>query len=161
MNPSNLSNKDLEELTDKFSETWEIDPKVREIRRIPSKADDSQYPVQVVLRYAKQNQRRNLGRYPFPFATGNNIARGLYILDNGWNIPIEDRKYLTNGPLYAEDRSTVIVSEEDQPTVNAHERDIHWYERAWVKILMVILTFLGAAVAISQFWAMIMPQLAS
>ena len=75
---------------------------------------------------------------PFPFPFNNPEIKDFYKLANGYQIPIPDRKYITHGPLYDQDGSTIII-----PKVR-----LFFLDRKGVRIVLTLILLTSATVAL-------------
>ena len=132
------SNRDLAELTDKARTLWEFDVAKSLIKRRPN-ASRSTVPVQAIYRMAKECWKKDdeLRKHRFPFAESN-FGRVLALAE-GWNISVEDRKWLENDMvLFANDGRSVLVSPIDK----------RWWETTWFNVVSIVIGIAGLAIGI-------------
>ena len=120
------SNTDLEQLTTKARSLWEYDftstPKKIK-RRANVIADD--VPLQAIYRMVVEDwAKTEFNRYDFPFSS-NSFARVLG-LGEGWDIPVEDRKFIEKDMvLFASDGRTILI---------LPEKERRWWETTWFNL---------------------------
>lgn len=143
------TNKDLEQLDKELSMYWDFDlaksiikhsPRSW-IRRIMQNIPflRKKFLVQTLYRVTKQKwYEEPFRQHNFPFDTMT--IRGHFKLKDNWNINIEDRKYLKDGPLYADDGHTIIVPENEK-----------WWNKSLIQILFLLAALLTIILAIKEF----------
>lgn len=129
------SDIDLEHLTTKARTIWEYDLKStpQEIKRRANVIPDH-VPLQAIYRMVVQDwAKAEFQRYHFPFSN-NSFARVLG-LGEGWNIPVEDRKYIEKDMvLFASDGRTILI---------LPEQDRRWWETTWFNITSLAVGVVG------------------
>lgn len=133
------SNQDLEELTDIARTLWEFDIAKKFIKRRPN-VIHKKVPVQAIYRMTKEawlkdTKLRGGARFPF---VESNFSRVLGLAE-GWNISVEDRKYLENDMvLFSNDGKSVLIS-----PVNKK-----WWESTWFNLSSISIGIAGLIVGV-------------
>ena len=133
------SNQDLAELTELARTLWEFDVAKKKIKRRPN-VIRKKVPVQAIYRMTKEAWLKDSnirGSSSFPFVESN-FTRVLGLAE-GWNISIEDRKYLENDMvLFANDGKSVLISPVSK----------RWWETTWFNLTSIIIGIAGLIVGI-------------
>ena len=87
------SEADLESLKDKARTLWEYDfeSEPKRILRKPNVINDK-VPMRALYRMVVEDWHAKHSNFKFPFASGN--YRDILGLNDGWDIPIQDRKFI-------------------------------------------------------------------
>ena len=133
------SNQDLAELTDTARTLWEFDVAKKLIKHRPN-VIRKKVPVQAIYRMTKEawlKDRSLMGSSSFPFVESN-FSRVLGLAE-GWNISVEDRKYLENDMvLFANDGKSVLISPVSK----------RWWETTWFNLTSIGIGFAGLIIGI-------------
>lgn len=116
---SNYSNQELQDLTARADDRWEFDASRKLIRRRPTPwykrllqrllRPWHQLPVIAIYRLAKEKWLRETAFRDLNFPFESQTVVGVFKLDRGWSITTSDRRFLSEGPLYALDGHTLLV----------------------------------------------------
>ena len=129
------SNSDLEHLTTKARTLWEYDlnSTPKKIKRRANVIADH-VPLQAIYRMVVEDWAKSeFNCYHFPFSNSS-FARVLG-LGEGWEIPVEDRKYIEKDMvLFASDGRTILI---------LPEQNRRWWETTWFNVTSLALGVLG------------------
>lgn len=129
------SNSDLEYLTTKARTLWEYDLNLtpKKIKRRANVIADH-VPLQAIYRMVVEDWvKPEFNCYHFPFSSSS-FSRVLG-MGEGWDIPVEDRKYIEKDMvLFASDGYTILI---------LPEQNHRWWETTWFNVTSLALGTLG------------------
>ena len=129
------SDTDLQSLTDKARTLWEYDfgSSPKKIKRRQNVIEDK-VPLRTIYRMVVHDwHESDKNCYHFPFSS--NSFSGVLGMNEGWDIPVVDRKYIERDMvLFASDHRTILISTEDPK---------RWWESTWFNILSLFIGVLG------------------
>jgi len=132
------SEKDKLELTALANTLWDIDYESKTIKRKPNVVNKS-VPVIAIYRMVRKDRAENevSRRFDSPF-TGSNF-KGVLGLSEGWNISVDDRKYLEKDMvLFSDDKETILVLPENRG----------WWESSWFNFLSLLIGVVGLIIGV-------------
>jgi len=137
------SEADIEDLTKKARTLWEYDfqSEPKRILRKPNVVTDT-VPLRAIYRMAVEDWKDKHNNYYFPFANGN--YKNIIGLRKGWDIPLNDRKFIEKDMmLMAADKTNVLI---------LPEKPREWWETTWFNILSIFMGVTGIAVSIFSYF---------
>lgn len=129
------SEHDLKRLTLEARKSWgyDLDASPKTINRINGSSREK-VPIQAIYRMVAEDWSKDqFNRFHFPFANSN-FARVLGLAE-GWDIPVQDRKFLEKDfVLFASDGRTILV---------LPEKERRWWESTWFNVTSIGIGLLG------------------
>ena len=126
---------DLESLTDKALTMWEYDfeSTPKRIKRRSNVVDDK-LPLRAIYRMAVNDWTKSeYNCFHFPFS--NNSFSQVLGMNDGWDISVEDRKFIENDMvLFASDHRTILISTQSPG---------RWWETTWFNVASLFLGVFG------------------
>ena len=132
------SEKDTDELMDLATSMWETDYESKRIKRKPNVLP-KKIPVIALYRMVRRERAINESKRPFDHPFVESDFKGVLGLSEGWNISVEDRKYLEKDlVLFASDKKTILVLPENRG----------WWESTWFNLLSISVGIIGLLVGL-------------
>jgi hypothetical protein len=132
------SEKDTDELMELATSMWETDYESKKIKR-KSNVLSKKIPVIALYRMVRQERRINESKRGFDKPFVNSSFTGVLGLSEGWNISVEDRKYLEKDlVLFASDKKTILILPENRA----------WWESTWFNAISFLVGIVGLLVGL-------------
>ncbi len=132
------SEKDTAELMELAISMWETDYKSKIIKRKPNVLS-RKIPVNALYRMVCQERRINKSKRPFDHPFVQSSFKGVLGLSEGWNISVEDRKYLEKDlVLFASNKKTILILPENRA----------WWETTWFNAISFLVGIIGLLVGL-------------